>query len=99
MLELSKYYPSSQTIHVRADATLALCGRTAQHGVVTASRDRLGMVSCKDCYRLYLAQGNGHESGSLAGLLQALALTAAGRHTRQTINAQLMEVMLNGDPR
>ena len=88
---LSKYYPSSQTVHVRKDDTHALCGRAAPRGWAGG----LELVTCRDC-RAIVEQNGAHGGGGLAGLLQAIALTAAGKDERQRLAAGILEVLTNG---
>jgi hypothetical protein len=83
-VELIKYYPSSQTIHIQQEGRATLCGRTAPYEVITQTTDRLGMVSCTDCRAVYMAKIKAERNGKmpavspgeedLAGLLQALTL-------------------------
>jgi hypothetical protein len=107
VVELSKYYPSSQTIHIRKDDSMALCGSTAQHGVVTHTKDRFGMVNCKDCRNAYMARIKAAPNGivhrlptdvdeGLAGLLCALSWGAAFQLGYRRAVGVITEALLDG---
>lgn len=105
-MELVKYYPRSQTIHIGDNVGFTLCGKTAQFEVHTNNRDRLGMVNCKDCRAIYMENLKAERDGivpavslegeSLAGLLQALALTAAGHYGYRKAMGIVLEAVLDG---